>query len=109
MRTAFAQHEQRGPPDIKAGPNPSPNPNPKPNPTPDPTPNPDPNSNPNPNPNPNLTLTLTLTKADKDAWYEFWDEDNSGSLDKEEVVRALLKTLHMTHDPLQARSESVSW
>merc|ERR1712146_344894 len=26
----------------------------------------------------------------KDAWYEFWDEDHSGSLEKEEVVRALL-------------------
>ena len=58
VRTAFAQHEQRGPPDIK---------------------------------------------ADKDAWYEFWDEDRSGSLDKEEVVRALLKTLRMTHEPLQVQ------
>tara|TARA_B110001452_G_scaffold172096_1_gene144145 strand:- start:3976 stop:5106 length:1131 start_codon:yes stop_codon:yes gene_type:complete len=35
----------------------------------------------------------------KDAWYEFWDEDHSGSLEKEEVVRALLKTLKMTSDP----------
>ena len=103
MRTAFAQHEQRGPPDIKVSPSPSPNPNtnPYPNPSPDPNSNPKPNSNSNPDPNPNPH------QADKDAWYEFWDEDNSGSLDKEEVVRALLKTLHMTHDPLQARSESV--
>jgi len=58
VRTAFVQHEQRGPPDIK---------------------------------------------ANKDAWYEFWDEDNSGSLNKEEVVRALLKTLKLTHDPLKVQ------
>lgn len=31
----------------------------------------------------------------------FWDEDNSGSLDKEEVVRALLKTFRMTSDQHQ--------
>lgn len=36
---------------------------------------------------------------DKDAWYSYWDEDNSGELDKEEVVRALLKTFRMTTDP----------
>lgn len=35
---------------------------------------------------------------DKDAWYRYWDEDNSGALDKEEVVRALLKTFRMTSD-----------
>lgn len=42
-------------------------------------------------------------KADKIAWYEFWDEDDSGSLDKEEVVRALLKTLKLTHDQAQVQ------
>ena len=31
----------------------------------------------------------------------YWDEDNSGSLDKEEVVRALLKTLQLTSDQAQ--------
>jgi Ca2+-binding EF-hand superfamily protein len=36
--------------------------------------------------------------ADKEAWYRYWDEDNSGELDKEEVVRALLKTFRMTSD-----------
>lgn len=35
---------------------------------------------------------------DKAAWYMHWDEDNSGALDKEEVVRALLKTFRMTSD-----------
>ena len=35
---------------------------------------------------------------DKDAWYRYWDEDNSNALDKEEVVRALLKTFRMTSD-----------
>lgn len=35
---------------------------------------------------------------DKEAWYRYWDEDNSGALDKEEVVRALLKTFRMTSD-----------
>jgi len=38
---------------------------------------------------------------DKEAWYRFWDEDNSGALDKEEVVRALLKTFRMTSDTAQ--------
>jgi len=36
--------------------------------------------------------------ADKEAWYRYWDEDTSGELDKEEVVRALLKTFRMTSD-----------
>jgi len=36
--------------------------------------------------------------SDKNAWYQYWDEDNSGALDKEEVVRALLKTFRMTSD-----------
>ena len=35
---------------------------------------------------------------DKEAWYRYWDEDNSNALDKEEVVRALLKTFRMTND-----------
>ena len=35
---------------------------------------------------------------DKLAWYRYWDEDDNGSLDKEEVVRALLKTFRMTSD-----------
>jgi len=39
----------------------------------------------------------------KDAWYRYWDEDSSGALDKEEVVRALLKTFHMTTDQERVR------
>jgi len=34
---------------------------------------------------------------DKLGWYNYWDEDNSGSLEKEEVVRALAKTLGLPH------------
>jgi len=41
--------------------------------------------------------------ADKEAWYRYWDEDNSGALDKEEVVRALLKTFRMTSDQERVR------
>jgi Ca2+-binding EF-hand superfamily protein len=35
---------------------------------------------------------------DKEAWYRYWDVDESGTLDKEETVRALLKTFRMTSD-----------
>ena len=42
-------------------------------------------------------------RRDKDAWYAFWDEDDSGELDKEEVVRALLKTLALTGDPTRVQ------
>jgi len=34
-------------------------------------------------------------KTEKSAWFEFWDTDKNGRLDKEEVVRALLKTFHL--------------
>jgi len=40
---------------------------------------------------------------DKRAWYDFWDKDGSGSLEKEEVVRALVKTLKLTHDPARVQ------
>ena len=36
--------------------------------------------------------------TNRTGWFEYWDEDCSGSLDKEEVVRALLKTLKLTAD-----------
>ena len=29
---------------------------------------------------------------DKEEWFSFWDEDNSGELEKDEVARALIKT-----------------
>merc|ERR1711862_111403 len=31
-------------------------------------------------------------RTDRAAWYQYWDEDGNGSLQKEEVVRALIKT-----------------
>lgn len=31
--------------------------------------------------------------SDKEGWFRFWDEDDSGTLEKGEVVRALVKTL----------------
>jgi len=31
-------------------------------------------------------------------WFEYWDEDGSKSLDKEEIVRALIKTFCVTQD-----------
>lgn len=40
-------------------------------------------------------------RSNKQAWYEYFDEDRSGSLEQEEVVRALIKTLHLSSD--QAR------
>ena len=42
--------------------------------------------------------------SDKTGWFTYWDEDNSGELDQEEVVRALLKTLNMTSDQAQVRN-----
>eukprot|EP00638_Chattonella_subsalsa_P001381 CAMPEP_0117736952 /NCGR_PEP_ID=MMETSP0947-20121206/2242_1 /TAXON_ID=44440 /ORGANISM="Chattonella subsalsa, Strain CCMP2191" /LENGTH=110 /DNA_ID=CAMNT_0005552353 /DNA_START=427 /DNA_END=759 /DNA_ORIENTATION=+ len=46
------------------------------------------------------------------AWFEFWDKDQSGSLDKWEVVRALSKTFSSTNsgcslDSLQSLRETV--
>ena len=43
-------------------------------------------------------------RRDKAAWFDFWDEDRSGELDKEEVVRALLKTFGLTSDQSQVAS-----
>ena len=45
----------------------------------------------------NYPLNVTFSpppsiKQDKGAWFDFWDEDKSGSLDKGEVARALIKT-----------------
>jgi Ca2+-binding EF-hand superfamily protein len=34
-------------------------------------------------------------RSNTNDWFEYWDEDNSGSLDKDEVCRALIKTLHL--------------
>ena len=40
-------------------------------------------------------------RTNRQAWFAYWDEDESGSLDKEEVVRALLKTLRITSEPMR--------
>ncbi|EOD15877.1 hypothetical protein EMIHUDRAFT_459240 [Emiliania huxleyi CCMP1516] len=40
---------------------------------------------------------------DKLGWYNYWDEDNSGSLEKEEVVRALVKTLGLSTSPTRVQ------
>jgi hypothetical protein len=39
-------------------------------------------------------------KAQKEAWYHHWDKDNNNSLDKEEVVRAIVKTFDLSSDDL---------
>jgi len=44
-----------------------------------------------------------LDLSNKMAWFDYWDSplaggDNSGTLDKEEVIRGLLKTLRITSD-----------
>ena len=43
-------------------------------------------------------------RQDKGRWFDFWDEDRSGELDQEEVVRALLKTLGLTSNQSQVAS-----
>jgi Ca2+-binding EF-hand superfamily protein len=45
-----------------------------------------------------------ITK-DKQGWYDYWDEDGNGTLQKEEVLRALVKTFNVAHD--LARAESI--
>lgn len=36
--------------------------------------------------------------SDVQNWFNFWDEDYNGSLDKQEVQRALIKTFHLETD-----------
>ena len=43
-------------------------------------------------------------RTDKSAWYDFFDEDRSGSLEQEEVVRALIKTLGLSTDQVRRRT-----
>lgn len=37
-------------------------------------------------------------KVNKDAWYKHYDENNNGTLQREEVVRGLIQTFKMGHD-----------
>lgn len=39
--------------------------------------------------------------VDKQAWFHYWDEDCSGSLEKEEIVRSLVKTFRLSASPAQ--------
>jgi Ca2+-binding EF-hand superfamily protein len=36
-------------------------------------------------------------RQNKQAWFEYWDEDHSNTLDKDEVARALIKTFRLLH------------
>merc|ERR1712048_1378852 len=37
-------------------------------------------------------------KSDKEAWFRYWDEDGSGTLSREEVLRSLVKTFNLNAD-----------
>merc|ERR1712146_606364 len=37
-------------------------------------------------------------QTDRNGWYDYFDEDGSGTLEKEEVVRALIKTFNLGTD-----------
>lgn len=39
-------------------------------------------------------------RVDRYAWFSYWDEDNSGTLDKDEVIRAFVKTFGRAQTPL---------
>jgi Ca2+-binding EF-hand superfamily protein len=41
-------------------------------------------------------------RKEKDAWFDYWDEDHSGQLDKDEIARALVKTFQLFHVDQQA-------
>lgn len=46
----------------------------------------------------NLQIAIPDIRRDKQAWFRFFDEDKSGTLEKEEVVRALVKSFRMSED-----------
>lgn len=35
-------------------------------------------------------------RADKPAWFRYWDDDGNGSLDKQEIIRAFVKTFRLS-------------
>jgi len=43
-------------------------------------------------------------RQDREAWFRFWDSDGSGTLDREEVVRSLVKTFKWSPMPEQVQS-----
>ena len=46
------------------------------------------------------TLCRDCVKMDElgEDWFKFWDEDDSGTLEKDEVVRALIKSFNIQDD-----------
>ena len=47
--------------------------------------------------------------SQKGAWFDFWDEDRSGELDKDECTRALIKTFKLSQhlDKVSAMRDTV--
>merc|ERR1712066_708885 len=37
-------------------------------------------------------------RRDPQAWFRYWDEDGSGTLDREEVIRSFVKTFRISSD-----------
>lgn len=40
-----------------------------------------------------------LTLSNLEIWYQYWDEDDNGCLNKEEIIRALVKTFNLSTTP----------
>lgn len=38
-------------------------------------------------------------RRDRQGWFSYWDQDGSGTLDKEEVIRAFVKTFGRSRAP----------
>lgn len=49
-------------------------------------------------PPPHSVAPPALSAGTKEAWFHFWDVDRSNSLEREEVVRALIKTFKLSED-----------
>jgi len=43
-------------------------------------------------------------RKDRMAWFRYWDEDGSGTLDRDEVVRSFVKTFRLSSTPEQVQS-----
>merc|ERR1712187_425360 len=41
-------------------------------------------------------LIIPDIRVDKKAWFRFWDDNGSGTLDREEVVRSFVKTFRLS-------------
>jgi len=49
-------------------------------------------------PPPQSVSAPALSEGSKEGWFRFWDVDRSNSLEREEVVRALIKTFRLSED-----------